>query len=163
MPRLGIARTMWMSQVILLLILLWVSFAVRCDAANPPDCITTLSKASLVSWDIPADTANPSPVFGAYKQACKLKIDPRGKELDWLIKEGTPAGRVYACFIAWELDFSAGLARFESLKEDSAPVNYKSGCFGFPTTVNSIASQFLANRKYHDFPTSVFCEKPIKQ
>ena len=72
-----------MSRVILLLVL-WMSFAMTCDAANMPDCLTTLAKASEVYCDIPSDNRgdkhdtnpNPNSVFGAYKQACKLKIDP---------------------------------------------------------------------------------------
>ncbi len=65
-----------MGQVILLLVL-WMSFAVTCDAANLPDCIKTLAKASEVYCDIPGESANANTVYGAYKQACRLLGEPK--------------------------------------------------------------------------------------
>ncbi len=122
-----------------------------------PACIKTLSGAQEVYWDfhVTREDAKLSPVFGAYNAACKLGLDPRGSELDWLMRNGTPAAKIFCCFVAWELERDAGLERFESLIGDSTPVNYKSGCFGFPTTLNDIASEFVKNRKFHDFPSSV--------
>lgn len=52
-----------------------------------------------------------SAVFGAYKSACKLDVDPRGAELDWLMENGSAAGKVFCCFVAYELEHSAGLER----------------------------------------------------
>lgn len=126
------------------------------DDPHVPDCIEILSQASEVYWDVHAisDKTVLSPVYGAFRKACALPIDPHGAELDWLLSNGTPAGKVFACFIAWELDFDAGLERFDSLLGDETTVNYRSGCFGFPTTLNNIATQFLSERKFHDFPSS---------
>lgn len=123
---------------------------------DPLVCIKTLSGAQEVYWDlyVTRDDQKFSPVFGAYKAACNLGLDPRGPELDWLMQNGTPAAKIFGCFVAWELERDAGLERFNSFIGDSTPVNYRSGCFGFPTTLNDIASEFMKNHKYHDFPSS---------
>lgn len=136
--------------------------AIPADIPQIPDCIKIVSQSSEVYWDLHAisDKTVLSPVYGAFKKACALPIDPRGAELDWLMSNGTPAGKVFACFIAWELDFDAGLERFNSLLGDETTVNYRSGCFGFPTTLSNIATQFLNERKFHDFPSSNHTKLP---
>jgi len=134
-----------------------------CSAAESgeADCLKVLAGAKSIQTEI-LNQATRSTIFAAYKQALKLRLDPMGKELDDLMKNGSPAGRVYACFIAWELDYPAGLARFEKLRKDDSRVLYRGGCTIEETTVSKIATEFLAQRHYKDFPTSIFCKLPMK-
>lgn len=145
----------------LLLVLLMGPAVCFAAESGEADCLKVLAGAKSVQTEI-LNQATRSTIFAAYKQALKLRLDPMGKELDDLMKNGSPAGRIYACFIAWELDYPAGLARFEKLRKDDSKVLYRGGCTIEETTVSKIASEFVAQHHYKDFPTSIFCKLPMK-
>lgn len=151
-------------SILRFLLLVLLMGPVSCFAAEKgdADCLKVLAGANSVQTEI-LNQATRSTVFAAYKRALELHLDPMGRELDDLIKNGSPAGRIYACFIAWELDNPAGIARFEKLRKDGSKVLYRGGCAIEETTVAKIATEFLARHHYKDFPTSRFCRQPMKK
>ena len=93
----------------------------------------------------------PQPVNLAYDQARKQAASI-GSKLELLLKNGTPAGRLYAAFIIDSADHEAGKKAFASLKNDTATLNYKSGCEIIQVAVYQVADQYLNKGKYLDFP-----------
>ena len=124
----------------------------KAASENIPECIRHLKNASSLQTEIIGQFVR-SKTFAEFRAALKLAIDPRGRELDWLMREGTPAGRLYACLIAWELDADAGLERFKSLSEDHARVYFRNGCIVETLAVADVAGEFLESKRFRDFPS----------
>ncbi|MDP3509545.1 MAG: hypothetical protein Q8T09_16355 [Candidatus Melainabacteria bacterium] len=152
-----------MRLVMLLLILVFALCCLSAPAAQAelPPCLVELSQANSFQYEW-LNQGTRSKLFQAYKQACRLPKCPSTKELDEASKNATPAGRLYLAFVVWEFDFSAGRQRFESLKKDQAILTVVPGCTRYQASLAAIASEFLEKGSYRDFPSSVFCKRPVK-
>lgn len=152
-----------MRLVMLLLILVFALCCLSAPAAQAelPPCLVELSQANSFQYEW-LNQGTRSKLFQAYKQACWLPKCPSTKELDEASKNATPAGRLYLAFVVWEFDFSAGRQRFESLKKDQAILTVVPGCTRYQASLAAIASEFLEKESYRDFPSSVFCKRPVK-
>lgn len=129
-------------------------------AKEIPESIKTLATSTSLQTEV-LNQATKSKIFAAYKSTRELNLKPNGEEINWLIKNGSPSGKVYGAFLSWEGDFNSGRSRFEKLKDDQSKVIYRNGCTGEETTVAAIAREFLSKDQFKDFPTSRFCERPI--
>ncbi|MEU5944100.1 hypothetical protein ABZ793_00880 [Micromonospora sp. NPDC047465] len=87
------------------------------------------------------------PVTEAYRRVeAALADDPedvRG-QLDRLLAEGTPAGRVYAATLLERLDPAAGRAAWTALRDDPAEFGTFTGCVMGRATLGGYASERLA-------------------
>src|SRR5262249_54812755 len=63
-----------------------------------PNCITTLSKAATFDTET-AGEAGVSPTYKAYAEATGMFSALETKDLEWLLKDGTPAGRLYGAML----------------------------------------------------------------
>lgn len=96
-----------------------------------------------------------SAYFNAYK-ALITRATADDTALRALLETGSAAGKLYAAAILWELNKDAGLAAFKSLQSNGAAVTFKSGCESFPTSVSEVASSFVTNGSYLDFPSKQY-------
>ncbi|MEU4639727.1 hypothetical protein [Micromonospora sp. NPDC023814] len=87
------------------------------------------------------------PVTEAYRRVeAALADDPgdvRG-QLDRLLAEGTPAGRVYAATLLEGIDPAAGRAAWTALRDDPAEFGTFTGCVMGRATLGGYASERLA-------------------
>lgn len=112
-----------------------------------------LSHAQAFENGIIGERAEPSASFNAYKALLTHHVTADDTALQSLLKSDSPAGRLYAAAMLWELDKASGLSAFKSLQSDKSAVSYKSGCEGYPTTVSEIASSFVEKGSFLDFPS----------
>ncbi|MER7330876.1 MULTISPECIES: hypothetical protein [unclassified Micromonospora] len=87
------------------------------------------------------------PVTEAYRRVeAVLADDPEGVrgQLDRLLAEGTPAGRVYAATLLERLDPAAGRVAWTALREDPAEFGTFTGCVMGRATLGGYASERLA-------------------
>lgn len=66
-------------------------------------------------------------------------------QFERLIKEGSPAARIYSAIGLYSLDKAAGTKALQNLKADTAPLKTMNGCLMNDTTVGKTASELLAN------------------
>lgn len=123
---------------------------------------TAAKSGEQVLWDIlwhaqtfengnVGEGAESSAYFNAYKALVAHGVTADDTALQSLLKSDSPAGRLYAAAILWDLDKNAGLAAFKSLQVDKSAVSYQSGSKGYPTTVSEVASSFLEKGSFLDF------------
>ncbi|MGK5522484.1 hypothetical protein ACSNN9_24445 [Micromonospora sp. URMC 107] len=86
------------------------------------------------------------PVTEAYRRVeAALAEDPGGVrgQLDRLLTEATPAGRVYAATLLERADPSAGRAAWAALRDDPAEIGTFTGCVMGRTTLREYATEHL--------------------
>jgi hypothetical protein len=115
-----------------------------------PDSILKLSSAKRLE-SIVVGEGSRSVVYAYYNEARHLPLKTNGWEITWLLKNGTPAGKLYACFLAMKIDSKAGREMFRALESDTTQVQYQSGCEVENFTVGAIAKQVVQNQKFADF------------
>ncbi len=115
-----------------------------------PDSILKLSSAKRLESNVVGEGSR-SALYAYYNEARHLPLKTNGWEITWLRKHGTPAGKLYACFLAMKIDQNAGKEMFRSLETDATQVQYQSGCEVERFTVGAIAKQVVQNQKFADF------------
>jgi hypothetical protein len=120
------------------------------SAHGIPDSIFKLSSAKRLESNVVGEGSR-SMVYVYYNEARHLPLKTNGWEITWLRKNGTPAGKLYACFLAMKIDPSAGKEMFRALESDTTQVQYQSGCEVENYTVGAIAKQVVQNQKFADF------------
>lgn len=115
-----------------------------------PDSILKLSSAKRLESNVVGEGSK-STLYAYYNDARQLPLKTNGWEITWLCKNGTPAGKLYACFLAMKIDPSAGTEMFRKFENDTAQVQYQSGCEVETLTVGAIAKQVVQKQKFADF------------
>ncbi len=122
-----------------------------------PACFTKLIQATSFDYSTLGESGKLSPNWQAFIDA--KVITPRlPDEAEDLIKNGTPAGRLYGAILLYESSKAGHATTFEKLKSDNAAVVYRSGCEKESTTVAKIAKSFIENNAYNDFKLNINCE-----
>lgn len=125
-------------------------FATMKSKQGIPEAILKLSSANRLESSVAGEGA-PSVMYAFYKEARRLPVKADGRELTWLISHGTPAGKLYGCFLVMKLDANAGISMFRKLENDTAKVEYQSGCEVETFTVGAVARQMVEKHKFADF------------
>lgn len=115
-----------------------------------------LAHADAFETGVLGEGGQPSAYFNTYKALLSHKVKADDTELQTLLKASSPAARVYAAAITWEIDHDAGLEAFKTMQADNASVSFKSGCDVMKTTVAEIARSFLEQGHYLDFPSKKY-------
>ena len=110
-----------------------------------------LSRAESFECADNGDPRQASPYFSAYKALLSGKLRTDDFLLQTTLRSGSPAGKLYAAAILFELSQANGQEAFNSLSGDNSPVTFKSGLKIIPTTVSAIARSFSENGSYMDF------------
>src|SRR5262249_36568312 len=107
-----------------------------------PDYLETLRQAEHLDDSAIGYAAQRSPTFKAFQQALEQgsRIRP---DLDWLLKNSSPAGRIYAAILIGQIDKEAGRHALESLKSDQNNVSYRTGSLVETRTVADLAADLL--------------------
>lgn len=77
------------------------------------------------------------------------------KQFEWLIHNGSSAGKLYGARLLYAVDSAQGKAALETLANDKAKVSYQSGCEVFDDSVAHIASELLHKGKYLDLKLAI--------
>ncbi|MBX9690526.1 MAG: hypothetical protein K2X27_27670 [Candidatus Obscuribacterales bacterium] len=115
-----------------------------------------LEHTSNLESDKTAEGETASAGYSAYKALLAQNLKADNPNLQALLKSGNAAARVYAAFLLWDIEQEAGKTAFQSLTNDAASLNYKSGKEIVPTTVAIIAQAFLKTGAYLDFPSKKY-------
>ncbi|MEW2377055.1 hypothetical protein AB0883_13260 [Micromonospora sp. NPDC047812] len=106
-----------------------------------------LRQADTVAFGGVGIAATVLPVTEAYRRVeAALAEDPEGVrgELDRLLAEATPAGRVYAATLIEGVDLAAGRAAWTALGGDPAEFGTFTGCVMGRTTLREYAAAHLS-------------------
>jgi hypothetical protein len=114
---------------------------------NPllPAYLMTLSKATRLEGKALGAVAKPSQLYQAFEQALKSGKSIR-PEIEQLLREATPAGRIYAAMLLVKLDPKAGRQLLEQMKSDQTALTEASGCRSSQTSVGAAVADILQGR-----------------
>lgn len=137
------------------------------NSMKKPDCILTLSKADKFYGPTPGESG-PSETQRAYREATGMAGQFETDDLNWLLKNGTPAGRIYGAVLLWQSGRVGPNLSYALLVNDKSKVDYQDGCKVIGVTVNEIAQSLMEKQSYMNFQVgSMFCklkapvEKPV--
>ncbi len=123
-----------------------------------PNCLKTLMKASSFDDGMRGESPHPSENYVAYQQASAMLNELTIDDLNIVMSQGSPAGRLYAAVLLTEQGRVGKNLTFEKLLNDNAKVEYHSGCKGTSSTVGEIARSLNDTGKYLNFAYSQFCK-----
>ena len=117
---------------------------------NLPQAWQTLKTAKQFSSATVGEAAAPSKEYQAFLAVAPLAGSPRG-EIDSLIREGSPAGKLYGASLLYAVDHKAGLAALNKLADSQEKVTYRSGCEVMNETAGAIARSLLKTGRFMDW------------
>ncbi len=108
-----------------------------------PTYIVELGQAGVMTdRAIGAAAAKPS-LYSAFEEALKAGSELR-PEIDWLLNEGTPAGRIYGAVLLLHIDAKAGRQALEQMQSDQTLIGSNNPLFfGQMTPVSTIVKEIL--------------------
>jgi hypothetical protein len=109
-----------------------------------PPYLITLSEATRLEGKALGAMARPSKLYQAFEQA--LQACPTRPNLEWLLREATPAGRIYAAMLLVKLDPKAGRQALDQMRSDQTPLTVAAGCTTMKTTVGAAVDDILQGR-----------------
>jgi hypothetical protein len=107
-----------------------------------PPHLATLREASRLEGRALGIAGVPSKIYQAFEQAGKTTRS----DVDRLLHESRPAGRIYATMLLVKLDPKAGRQLLEQMRSDQTPLTEASGCEVSPTTVGAAVDDILQGR-----------------
>ena len=119
-----------------------------------PDYIQALSSAEHLDDSAVGFTNQRTDTFKAFEQAFAAGTAAR-PHLDWLLKNGSGAGKIYAAILIDQLDKEAGKQACESLTSDDTAVEYRSSDIYESRTVGDLATGLLNGEALIIFPPSM--------
>lgn len=122
-----------------------------------PECITQLSKAQTFDDGTPGESGI-SPNYQAYAEACGMVGTLETEDLEWLMENGTPAGRLYGAMLMKHTGRAGDAESFKRLEKDDSQVTVLCGCKGTQSCVSDIAREFMANGQFLSFKLWQFCK-----
>ena len=123
-----------------------------------PATIILLSKADKFYGPTPGETGA-TPVQKAYLEATGNVGSLETEDLNWLLKKGSPAGRIYAAVLFWQTGRVGTNKSFALLTSDNSAVEYQDGCKVMGSKVSEIAKSLIDSQKFMNFQLgSMFCK-----
>lgn len=119
-----------------------------------PDYIQALSVATHLDDSAVGFTNQRTDTFNAFEKAFSAG-ESAHPHLDWLIKNASGAGKIYAAILIEQLDKEAGKQAYESLKADQEVVEYRSSDLFETRTVGDLATGLLNGEAVIVFPPSM--------
>lgn len=110
-----------------------------------PAHLTILSKATRLEGRALGVAAKPSQLYQAFEQVLQPGKISRS-DIDRLLHESTPAGRIYTAMLLVKLDPKAGRQLLEEMKSDQTALTEASGCRTAQTSVGAAVEDILRNR-----------------
>lgn len=126
--------------------------------AAMPNCILTLSKANRFYGPTPGESG-PSPWQSAYVEATGKVGILEMKDMEWLLQNGSPAGRIYGAVLLWQSSKVGPNLSYGKLTDDGSAVEYQDGCKVMNSTVREIAKSLMETGSFMNFKVgSMFCK-----
>ncbi len=116
-----------------------------------PDYLITLAKTDGISSRHIGVAAAKSPLYSAFEQALEAGSVIR-PEIDWLMSEGTTAGRIHGAVLLLHLDPKAGRQALEEMRSDQTMILESSGCLMMPNPVSTIVTEILQGQSVLPIP-----------
>jgi hypothetical protein len=113
-------------------------------AALPPH-LATLREATRLEDRALGIAAVPSEIYQAFEQALQPGKTSRS-DIDRLLHESTPAGRIYTAMLLVKRDPKAGRQLLEEMRSDQTALTEASGCEISQTTVGAAVADILQGR-----------------
>jgi hypothetical protein len=107
-----------------------------------PPYLETLVQADTLDDPAVGFAGSKSKTYQAFEQAIAAGKQIR-PELERLLRQGTPAGQLYAALLLLRLDRQAGEQALKQLRSDTVLVTRYSGCLRFTMTVNQAVTEIL--------------------
>lgn len=127
-----------------------------------PEFLVTLSKADRFYGPTPGETGI-STTQKAYAEASGSVGQLEIEDLNWLLKNGTPAGRIYGGILLWQTGRIGPNLSYDLLTKDNATVDYQDGCKVIKTTVKEVAQSLKEQNRFMNFQVgSMFCKLVAK-
>lgn len=122
---------------------------------NLPDYLEMIKKAETLDDSAVGYAAKKTKTFEAFEKALGEGSSIKA-EIEWLLNNSTPAGRLYAAILLNEIDSEAGHNAFKKLLTDKAMVKYCTGSLFSDMAVSELAKELLENK-----PVLIY-RKPVK-
>ncbi|MBI4851703.1 MAG: hypothetical protein HY819_07900 [Acidobacteria bacterium] len=119
-----------------------------------PDYVETLGNATSLDDSAVGFTNQRTDTFKAFEQAF-LAGESAKSHLDWLLKNASGSGKIYAAILIGQLDEEAGKQACELLQGDETLVEYRSSDIFESCTVGDLASRLLNGEALIIFPPSL--------
>ena len=124
-----------------------------------PKELLVLSRATVFAYGNGGESNQPEEHYAAYLTACKNWQSCNFQDLEWMLKNATPAGKLYAAALIHEMRLANGKTDgnegFRTLLTDQSKVSYQTGCKGFSFKVSGIAQAFNDKGKFMNFQLSL--------
>lgn len=145
-------KRLLLSTVVLAVCTVGLAIAVKADThlrktadmVTPirPPYLEALTQADTLDDPAVGIAGQKSETYQAFEQAMAAGNTIR-PELEKMLQQATPAGRLYAALLLMKLDRKAGKQALKQLQADQATVIRFSGCLRLPMTVSQAAAQVL--------------------
>lgn len=116
-------------------------------AADKPQCLITLSAAPKLE-DRQVGEGSISKIYKAYEEAFNSSDSIKKEDYQWLLKNGSPAGKIYAAMLLRGTGMANDTESFGKLSKDESKIRFQSGCEVFEDTVCAIAKSFIKSGDY---------------
>jgi hypothetical protein len=110
--------------------------------AQMPAYLTMLLEANTLDDRAIGVAAAKTQTYAAFEQAL-LARDSIRPEVETILQQGTPAGRIYAALLLSNFDAKAGKSALEQLQSEQIEVTRRSGCEVFVIRVSQVATEIL--------------------
>jgi hypothetical protein len=107
-----------------------------------PEYLETIAKANGITSRAVGVAAVKPPLYEAFEQALEAGSALR-PEIDWLISEGTPAGRIHGAVLLLHVDPKAGRQALEQMRSDQTMLWESNGCSIQEKSVSTIVNEIL--------------------
>lgn len=122
--------------------------SIQALAAEKANCLITLSKAKRFEAKQVSLGRHDSKIYKAYEEAFKSSHSINRDDYEWLLKNGTPAGKIYGAMLLRGTDNADDKNSFGKLSKDESKIEYQSGCEIVVDTVSTVAKSFMKNGDY---------------
>ncbi|CAN1211656.1 hypothetical protein TUMEXPCC7403_15740 [Tumidithrix helvetica PCC 7403] len=114
----------------------------RKEQEKLPEYLVILSQAGTLDSSAVGIAAIRSNTYKAFERALAAGNTIR-PQIETLLQQSTPAGRIYAAILLEQLDRSAGDRALRQLQSDHTQVTYLNGCIGTNYKVSELATKIL--------------------
>ncbi len=128
--------------------LLTAIMSVKVFAADKAQCLITLSTAKRFEDKQIGEGGSSSKIYKAYEEAFNSSASIKKEDYEWLLQNGTPAGRVYGAMLLRGTGNADDKNSFGKLSKDESKIDFQSGCEVSKDTVSAIAKSFIKSGDY---------------
>lgn len=116
-----------------------------------PEYLETIAQASGMTGRAVGVAAVKPPLYDAFEQALQAGKSIR-PEIDWLLSEGTIAGRIHGAVLLLHIDPKAGRQVLQQMRSIETVLPVSNGCMTSPEPVSTIVKQILSGQSFLPTP-----------